>query len=137
MYGMAAPDGRLYADRAISMEAFQATVAGYADFTWKHLRAEENEPPVPVRTLAPEYPPIQKRLGVSGIVTVTCLIDEKGDVQEVTLEKPNNCKGLVLMILAVSRAGTRKIKTESRVWVTLTWLAKAGLLIDNCMSAIP
>ena len=26
-----------------SMEAFQATVAGYADFTWKHLRAEENE----------------------------------------------------------------------------------------------
>lgn len=26
-----------------SLEALQATVAAYADFTWKHLRAEENE----------------------------------------------------------------------------------------------
>jgi hemerythrin-like domain-containing protein len=26
-----------------SMDALQATVASYAEFTWKHLRAEENE----------------------------------------------------------------------------------------------
>lgn len=54
------------------------------------LRAEATEPPVPVRTVAPEYPGALKRSGVSGIVTVTCLIDEKGDVQEVSLEKSSD-----------------------------------------------
>jgi protein TonB len=54
------------------------------------LRGEENEPPVPVRTVPPEYPGALKRSGVSGIVNVTCLIDEKGDVQEVTLEKASD-----------------------------------------------
>jgi protein TonB len=51
------------------------------------LRADDTEPPVPVRTVPPEYPGALKRSGVSGIVTVNCLIDEKGDVQEITLEK--------------------------------------------------
>lgn len=54
------------------------------------LRAETTEPPVPVRTVAPEYPGALRRSGVSGIVTVICLIDEKGDVQEVTLEKSSD-----------------------------------------------
>jgi hemerythrin-like domain-containing protein len=35
--------GNLQAGVAGSLQALQATVADYADFTWKHLRAEENE----------------------------------------------------------------------------------------------
>lgn len=50
------------------------------------LRAD-TEAPVPVRTVAPDYPGALKRSGVSGLVTLSCLIDEKGDVQDVTLEK--------------------------------------------------
>jgi protein TonB len=51
------------------------------------LRAEDVEPPVPVRTVAPNYPDALKRSGVSGIVMVNCLIDEKGDVVDPTVEK--------------------------------------------------
>ena len=42
------------------------------------LRAD-TEAPVPVRTVAPDYPGALKRSGVSGLVTLSCLIDEKGD----------------------------------------------------------
>ena len=35
--------GNLEAGVAGSLQALQATVADYADFTWKHLRSEENE----------------------------------------------------------------------------------------------
>lgn len=41
--GMRRDLGNLEAGVPASMEALQATVASYADFTWKHLRAEENE----------------------------------------------------------------------------------------------
>lgn len=54
------------------------------------LRADGTEAPVPVRTVAPEYPGALKRSGVSGIVTLNCLIDEKGDVQDVSLEKASD-----------------------------------------------
>lgn len=40
------------------------------------------EPPVPVRTVPPKYPTEQKRDGVSGLVTINCVIDEKGNVTE-------------------------------------------------------
>ncbi len=40
------------------------------------------EPPVPVRTVAPVYPEEMRREGTSGVVTVSILIDEKGNVQE-------------------------------------------------------
>jgi protein TonB len=54
------------------------------------LRADSTEAPVPVRTIAPEYPGALKRSGVSGLVTLSCLIDEKGDVQDISLEKASD-----------------------------------------------
>lgn len=48
------------------------------------------EPPVPVRTVAPDYPPDLRREGVSGLVMVRCTIDEQGNVTEPTVEKTTN-----------------------------------------------
>jgi periplasmic protein TonB len=48
------------------------------------------EPPVPVRTVSPDYPAALKRDGVSGVVTVKCLIDENGNVAETEVEKSSN-----------------------------------------------
>jgi periplasmic protein TonB len=50
----------------------------------------KTEPPVPVRTVAPEYPSELRREGVSGLVMVKCSIDEKGDVTETLVEKSSN-----------------------------------------------
>jgi protein TonB len=52
--------------------------------------AQTKEPPVPVRTVAPDYPDELRREGVSGIVTVKCTIDEKGDVVDPQVEKSTN-----------------------------------------------
>lgn len=41
--GMRRDLGNFEAGVPASLEALQVTVAAYADFTWKHLRAEENE----------------------------------------------------------------------------------------------
>jgi protein TonB len=49
--------------------------------------AETKEPPVPVRTVAPEYPDEMHRQGISGLVTVRCTIDEHGDVTEAVVVK--------------------------------------------------
>jgi periplasmic protein TonB len=51
------------------------------------LRSDSREPPVPVRTVAPEYPDEMRRAGVSGVVMVNCMIDEKGNVTETSVEK--------------------------------------------------
>jgi protein TonB len=48
------------------------------------------EPPVPVRTVAPEYPPELRRDGVSGLVMVKCTIDEQGNVVDPQVEKSSN-----------------------------------------------
>ncbi len=48
------------------------------------------EPPVPVRTVPPKYPPEMRREGTAGLVTVSCLIDEKGNVQDPKVEKSSN-----------------------------------------------
>lgn len=54
-------------------------------------RADDSvEPPVPVRTVAPKYPIEMRREGTSGVVTISCLIDEKGNVQEPKVEKASN-----------------------------------------------
>ena len=53
--------------------------------------AESNtEPPVPVRTVPPDYPSQQRRDGVSGLVTVKCTIDVKGDVVEAEVVKSSD-----------------------------------------------
>src|SRR5476649_2623122 len=50
----------------------------------------KSEPPVPVRTVAPDYPDELRRDGVSGIVMVKCTIDEGGNVVDPTIEKSSN-----------------------------------------------
>jgi protein TonB len=50
----------------------------------------KSEPPVPVRTVAPDYPDELRRDGVSGVVTVKCTIDEQGNVVEPSIEKSSN-----------------------------------------------
>lgn len=50
----------------------------------------KTEPPVPVRTIAPEYPSELRREGISGLVMVRCSIDEQGNVTETEVEKSSN-----------------------------------------------
>ncbi len=52
--------------------------------------AETKEPPVPVRTVAPEYPMELRREGVSGVVMVKCTIDVQGNVVDPEIEKSSN-----------------------------------------------
>ncbi|MES2697976.1 MAG: energy transducer TonB [Verrucomicrobiota bacterium] len=60
---------------AISMPAFAQTKA---------------EPPVPVRTAAPDYPDELRREGVSGLVMIKCEIDAQGNVTSAEVEKSSN-----------------------------------------------
>ena len=50
------------------------------------------ENPVPVRTVAPEYPRELKADGVSGLVMVKCTIDEQGNVAGTEIAKSSNEK---------------------------------------------
>lgn len=50
----------------------------------------KTEPPVPVRTVPPEYPDELRRDGVSGLVMVKCHIDEQGNVVQAEVEKSSN-----------------------------------------------
>ena len=54
------------------------------------LAQTKPEPPVPVRTVAPDYPDELLRDGVSGIVMVKCTIDEQGNVVDTQVEKSSN-----------------------------------------------
>ena len=45
------------------------------------------EPPVPVRIVPTDYPSEMRRDGISGVVTINCLIDEHGNVSEPKVEK--------------------------------------------------
>ena len=52
--------------------------------------AAGRENPVPVRTVAPEYPRDMKTNGVSGLVMVKCTIDEQGNVAGTDVVKSSN-----------------------------------------------
>jgi len=52
--------------------------------------ADGTEPPVPVRTVPPKFPEEMRRSGSAGLVTVNCLIDEKGNVTETKVVKASN-----------------------------------------------
>jgi protein TonB len=54
--------------------------------------APGRENPVPVRTVAPEYPRDLKADGVSGLVMVKCTIDEQGNVAGTDIVKSSNEK---------------------------------------------
>lgn len=65
----------------MSMKSFPAFVLiGCLLGSAPRALADGKEPPVPVRTVAPEYPTAQLRAKVSGLVTVRCTIDTHGDV---------------------------------------------------------
>jgi periplasmic protein TonB len=52
---------------------------------------EKNEPPVPIRTVAPQMPSSFIRSGsTSGLVTLSFLVDEKGVVQEAVVQKSSH-----------------------------------------------
>jgi protein TonB len=53
---------------------------------------EKTEPPVPVRTVAPDVPSSFSRSGSVGLVTVNFLVDEKGNVQEPTIVKSSHAE---------------------------------------------
>ncbi|MBK9991360.1 MAG: energy transducer TonB [Verrucomicrobia bacterium] len=46
--------------------------------------------PVPVKTPPPDYPLSMKRAGVSGVVAVSAIIDEKGAVMSATVAKSSH-----------------------------------------------
>lgn len=52
--------------------------------------AANREPPVPVRTVAPDYPRAMREQKVSGVVMVKCTIDEQGNVSETEVSKSSN-----------------------------------------------
>jgi protein TonB len=67
-------------------------------------RADDKiEPPVPVRMTAPAFPEEMRRAGVSGLVTVNCLIDEKGEVQDMKIEKASNVLFVKPALAALSK----------------------------------
>lgn len=53
---------------------------------------EKTEPPVPVRTVAPDVPSSFSRSGSVGLVTVNFLVDEKGNVQDPTIVKSSHAE---------------------------------------------
>ncbi len=61
-----------------------------AAFTCTVQAAAGRENPVPVRTVAPEYPRELKAQNVSGLVMVKCTIDAQGNVAETTVVKSSN-----------------------------------------------
>ena len=57
------------------------------------LKADEKtEPPVPVRTVAPDVPSSFSRSGSVGLVTVNFVVDEKGNVQDPTIVKSSHAE---------------------------------------------
>ncbi len=51
---------------------------------------EKTEPPVPIRTIAPEVPESFARAGNPGLVTVSFTVDDKGNVQDATILKSSH-----------------------------------------------
>jgi len=51
---------------------------------------DKTEPPVPVRTVAPDIPNSFARSGSAGLVTVNFVVDEKGNVVDPTVVKSSH-----------------------------------------------
>src|ERR1043165_3757180 len=72
------------------MKSFLATLILTCGLLTPAFAQTKTEPPVPVRSVAPEYPDELRRDGVSGLVMVKCSIDEQGNVVETAIEKSSN-----------------------------------------------
>lgn len=73
------------------------------------------ESPVPVRTVSPAYPYEMRREGVSGMVNVNCMIDEKGDVQDPKVEKATNDKFIQPALDALKKWKFKPAKRDGTV----------------------
>lgn len=71
------------------LRSIAAVVLCLATMTFSYAAAGR-EPPVPVRTVAPDYPRELRDQKVSGVVMVKCTIDEQGNVSETEIAKSSN-----------------------------------------------
>lgn len=69
---------------------FVAALLCFASVNTVFAAVAGRENPVPVRTVAPEYPRELKANGVSGLVMVKVSIDEQGNVGETDIVKSSN-----------------------------------------------
>jgi periplasmic protein TonB len=76
--------------------------------------SEGMEPPVPVRTVRPVYPLNLQMQGTSGLVTVSVLIDEKGNVTEPKVVKSTNEAFTQPALDALSRWKFKPAKQEGK-----------------------
>jgi len=66
-------------------------IAGLVAFSLPvHAESAFDEPPTPVKTQPPRYPETLKREGISGMVSISVTIDEKGTVSEAKVTKSTN-----------------------------------------------
>jgi periplasmic protein TonB len=72
---------------SVACVLFSAAAWAQADDT-VHTKVDEN--PVPVKTPPPKYPDSLKREGVSGVVAVVLVIDEKGGIMSSTISKSSH-----------------------------------------------
>lgn len=65
--------------------------------------ADLDERPVPVKSVAPQYPEDMKREGQSGLVYIRVVINENGDVIEQSVERSSRAEFEAPALAAVSR----------------------------------
>jgi len=70
------------------------------------------EPPVPACTVPPDYPSELRRYGASCLVKVPCTIDEKGDGQDVSVEKSTHVGFTPSAMAAVKRRKFKPAKVD-------------------------
>lgn len=71
------------------LSLFALTVGAYSQDA-EGVYAKVDEAPAPTKTAKPVYPTDLKREGVEGIVALSCVIDEKGDVISVRVNKSSD-----------------------------------------------
>ena len=84
--------------------------------------ADVDERPVPVKSIAPEYPADMKREGQSGIVYIKVVVDENGDVVQPAVEKSTRAEFEAPALAAVSRWKFKPAKKNGaavRVGITI------------------
>jgi protein TonB len=84
--------------------------------------SDMDERPVPVKSIAPEYPADMKREGQSGLVYIKVVIDENGDVIQQSVEKSTRAEFEAPALAAVSHWKFKPAKKNGaavRVGITI------------------
>lgn len=86
-----APGAEIKAGSTLHMPKYCVCLAAVAlAFASPAFAESKVEPPVPVRTVAPDYPDDLRREGVAGVVVVECTIDTSGNVDAPAVQKSSN-----------------------------------------------